>query len=143
MKTAKVQNLEEFRKLVSDWSKDFSNKSIVLLSGPMAAGKTEFVKTFCHLNGLEHIASPTFAIHHHYENEKAIVDHLDLYRIENEDELESTGFWDLFTQSKAVIFIEWPEKMDTSLLPADWDVFQINLKVNGAMRELSLVQGTA
>ena len=141
MKNFKTENLKEFRSVVGELAKSFSQKSIVLLSGPMGAGKTEFVKAFCHLNNLDHIASPTFAIHHHYENYKISVDHLDLYRIEGEDELESTGFWDLFSQNKGVIFIEWPEKMDVTQLPKDWDLFQIGLsKISEDSREIRVTK---
>lgn len=141
MQKFSAKNLIEFKTLVGELAKSITDKSIVLLSGPMGAGKTEFVKTFCHLKGLEHIASPTFAIHHHYENSNVSVDHLDLYRIEGEDELEGTGFWDLFSQDKAVIFIEWPEKMDTTQLPQDWDTFKIHFdKVDGETREISFVK---
>lgn len=139
LKSSKIKSLEEFKKLVAEWSKDFTAKSIILLNGQMGAGKTEFVKTFCHNHGVDHVVSPTFAIHHHYENSKISIDHLDLYRIESEDELESTGFWDLFTQSSGVIFIEWSEKMDITQLPADWDILTIDIKVSDdGIREITL-----
>ena len=71
-----------------------SEKTIVALQGPMGVGKTEFVKHLCGKFRSDTVASPTFAIHHRYSSLRGTIDHLDLYRLENEDELETTGFWD-------------------------------------------------
>ena len=65
---AKPQNLKE----------EFGERAVVALFGPMAAGKTEFVKAI-----VAQASSPTFAIHQSYGQ----VEHLDLFRLKNEDEL--------------------------------------------------------
>jgi tRNA threonylcarbamoyladenosine biosynthesis protein TsaE len=71
------------------------------------------------------MASPTFAIHHRYPGFSISIDHLDLYRLESEDELEGVGFWDFFSEAEGLIFIEWPERMDLSHIPWDWDLYQV------------------
>ena len=53
-------------------------------------------------------------------------DHLDLYRLESEDDLESTGFWDLFSEEKGLILIEWAERLNPAYLPTNW--FRLRIK---------------
>lgn len=127
-------------------AQEFSRRSVVALSGTLGAGKTEFVKTVARARGFTDIASPTFAIHHRYEGQSLSVDHLDLYRLENEDELETTGFWDFFSSPEGLIFIEWPERMDLSHIPYDWDLFHVEIQkqadpqaVDGAKIERQLI----
>jgi len=55
------------------------------------------------------------------------VHHLDLYRLESEDDLESTGFWDLFTLKHGFIAIEWAERLNANFLPKDWPTYQVKI----------------
>lgn len=96
-------------------------KSIWLLEGEVGSGKTETVKTVARVLGLKEVASPSFAIHHQYLTAEGWpVDHLDLYRLESADDLESTGFWDLFGEPEALILIEWADRLSFDYLPRDW-----------------------
>ncbi len=104
-----------------------SGRDVVLLYGPMGVGKTELVRALVtDLRG-EDITSPTFSIHNNYLAGKLSIDHLDLFRIEGEDDLESTGFWDLFDQPTGLVILEWSEKIDVALLPRHWKKIKINL----------------
>ena len=120
-------SLSEFQKTTETISKLIPQKSVIALSGPMGAGKTEFVKTLCRLRGIQNANSPTFALHHHYQNENVSVEHLDLFRLESEDEIEATGFWDLFSQDSGLILIEWPEKMNLEQIPQNWPLFFLEI----------------
>lgn len=102
-------------------------KSCILLTGDLAAGKTTFVQLFCESYGLKNISSPTFSLHHVYENEKITVDHFDLYRLASSDEIETSGLWDVFSKNKGLIFIEWASRISVSELPLDWNFFEIDL----------------
>src|SRR4051812_29403590 len=123
-----AQNLPEFQAAALQLAQHFSSKSVVALKGPLGAGKTEFVKTIAHQRGFADVASPTFAIHHRYQGFSLSIDHLDLYRLENEDELETTGFWDFFSESEGLIFIEWPERMNLEHIPLDWDLYVLEIQ---------------
>jgi tRNA threonylcarbamoyladenosine biosynthesis protein TsaE len=111
---------------------------VVLLHGEPGAGKTEFVKAFVNgicLNAGERckveVSSPTFALHHSYElglEFLETVDHWDLYRLEGEDDLESSGFWDQFSASRFLIFIEWPERLREAWLPRDVGLWRIEIQ---------------
>jgi tRNA threonylcarbamoyladenosine biosynthesis protein TsaE len=107
-------------------------KSLIALQGPMGVGKTELVKKLCAKFKSETVASPTFAIHHRYSSQRGVIDHLDLYRLENEDELETTGFWDLLTGEEGLVLIEWPERMNLDHLPFSWQVLMLEFRFGGS-----------
>ena len=74
-----VENLKETINLGEKLSQKLNKQSIVLLQGPIGAGKTSFVQGIA--NGLsisEDITSPTFALSHHYNSVKITLIHLDL-----------------------------------------------------------------
>ncbi|MEZ0391805.1 MAG: tRNA (adenosine(37)-N6)-threonylcarbamoyltransferase complex ATPase subunit type 1 TsaE [Pseudobdellovibrionaceae bacterium] len=125
-----VRSLEDFHKSSLEAARHFTPRAVVALSGPLGAGKTEFVKTIAKSRGFHDVASPTFAIHHRYQGFSISLDHLDLYRLENEDELETTGFWDFFSENEGLIFIEWPERMNLEHIPLDWDLFVLEIQVS-------------
>jgi len=107
-----VENLQETIKLGKKFAEGLQPRSIVLLKGPIGAGKTSFVKGIgVGLSIKENITSPTFALSHHYKKGKIPLIHLDLYRIEN-----SLLAKELFIaeeeeaiQNEAIIVVEWPE----------------------------------
>ncbi|MEK6774157.1 MAG: tRNA (adenosine(37)-N6)-threonylcarbamoyltransferase complex ATPase subunit type 1 TsaE [Bdellovibrionota bacterium] len=105
-----------------------SDKTVLLLSGDVGAGKTTLVRALAQLLKLKDIASPSFAIHHRYENAAGIaMDHVDLYRLKSLDDLESTGFWDLFQQEKGLIVVEWANLLNPEILPMDWKTIEVYL----------------
>ena len=118
-----IANLEELKSYASEIIAGFEGQRLlVLLDGPMGAGKTQLTRFLLDcMNGVAGIqspvTSPSFAIHNHYDTEKGAVEHVDLYRIDNKDDLESTGFWDLF-QENGVVIIEWSDRLK------DWGVFE-------------------
>ena len=86
--------------------KEFSNKQLVLLKGPLGSGKTALVKNFLSLLGCEETHSPTYGLIHEYKVKSfENVFHIDLYRLESEEDLESSGFWDLFANNQGLIFV--------------------------------------
>ncbi len=112
-------------------------KQIILLDGPMAAGKTEFVKQFVELLGGESVTSPSFALHHTYLTAKFTIEHLDLFRLESEEDLDSIGFWDLFENENSLIIIEWAKKLNQKKLPMTWQKISIEIKIlNDHQREI-------
>ena len=107
-----VGNLKETIKLGRKFAQELSPKSIVLLQGPIGAGKTSFVQGIAkELSISEEITSPTFALSHHYNSGTIPLIHLDLYRLENS--LMAQEFFiaeeEEAHQNKAILVIEWPE----------------------------------
>jgi tRNA threonylcarbamoyladenosine biosynthesis protein TsaE len=98
----------------------FSQKQLVLLNGPLGVGKTQFVKSMVSTMGGELPDSPTFSIINHYPCPNKTIYHVDLYRLESEADVESTGFWDLFREDEALIFVEWAERIGDENWPRTW-----------------------
>ena len=110
-----VENLKETLNLGEKLSQKLNPQSIVLLKGPIGAGKTSFVQGIA--RGLaisEDITSPTFALSHHYSSGKIPLIHLDLYRLENISSAKEVFFAEEeeAIQNKAILVIEWPELIE-------------------------------
>jgi tRNA threonylcarbamoyladenosine biosynthesis protein TsaE len=89
---------------------------VVALSGPLGVGKTTFARGALGALGLEGEApSPSFSLVITYEppDVRLPLWHVDLYRIEDPDEIEELGLED--ARSDAALLIEWPERMGTRL----------------------------
>ncbi len=104
--------------------------SVILMKGSVGAGKTTFVSTVCRSFGLAFTQSPTYAIHNHYENTNASVDHFDLYRLDSEDEIQASGFYDLMAEPADYKFIEWSEKIKAADLDLSRPVYELVFTVN-------------
>jgi tRNA threonylcarbamoyladenosine biosynthesis protein TsaE len=136
-----VADLTEFHAACLEIAQYFSPRSVVALQAPLGAGKTELVRVIAQSRGFQGMASPTFAIHHRYEGFSISVDHLDLYRLQSEDELDGVGFWDFFSAPEGLIFIEWPERMNMAGIPWDWDLFQVLISIgDDGSRRLELLR---
>ena len=82
---------------------------IVAFEGQMGSGKTTLIQSIVSQLGSEDtVNSPTFGLVNQYTTTKGEVIHMDLYRLEKEDELEQLGFED-YIQTGDLCFIEWPE----------------------------------
>ena len=84
---------------------------LLLLEGDLGAGKTRFTRAF--VGGIEPdaedwVSSPTWALCNEYPAAVPIR-HLDLYRVDGEDDLESIGFRDLLED--AVVLVEWASRV--------------------------------
>jgi len=108
---------------------------ITTLTGDLGAGKTTLVKEVCAQLGIEDlVSSPTFSIINQYEHSdnEIKVYHMDLYRIEDEEELINIGF-DEYLYSGALVFIEWPQIAE-GLLPSDTIGIHIEIFDNSSRR---------
>ena len=100
--------------LGSTLTKKFPDLSILLLKGPLGAGKTTLVKGIAKsLRIQEPITSPTFPLSQHYPLGSPPLIHLDLYRIE-ETNAANEFFLQEEEESKALgalMVVEWPERL--------------------------------
>ncbi len=81
---------------------------VIALEGPLGSGKTTFTKAFAQAMGVpEVVVSPTFILHEEYGQ----FDHIDLWRIEDPQELVALGLGKMIA-AKRVIVIEWAEKAE-------------------------------
>ena len=112
---------------------------ILLLSGPLGAGKTLFVKGICSALGIdeEDVTSPSFTLVNPHTGRLRLY-HIDLYRLDQgAGAAHAVDLDDLLIDEQAVIVIEWPERMGPYPLPPD--VWRINIAGDGdAARTISI-----
>lgn len=124
-----VRNLTELEEFWRDFLPHLSGRCILLLSGDVGAGKTTSVQIIAKILGMRDVQSPSFAIHLRYENAQGkSLDHLDLYRLKDDDDLESSGFWDLFAPKEGLVVIEWAQRLDYDYLPLNWQRVEVKFQ---------------
>ena len=114
--------------LVADKVADFMpNDGVVVFQGAMGAGKTTLIKEICKRLGVDDdVSSPTFGLVNVYQkNNGGIINHIDLYRLEDEREAEEAGIFNLFAQD-GLSLIEWPEII-ADYLPQSSLVLKVNI----------------
>ncbi|WP_413570627.1 tRNA (adenosine(37)-N6)-threonylcarbamoyltransferase complex ATPase subunit type 1 TsaE [Bdellovibrio sp. HCB117] len=133
-----VRNLAELKEFWKEVLPTLKDRCILLMSGDVGAGKTTSVQLIAEILGMRDVQSPSFAIHLRYENQQGqALDHLDLYRLKDDDDLESSGFWDLFSQQKSLIIIEWANRLDYEYLPMNWQKIEVQFqKLSDTERKL-------
>jgi len=86
--------------------------AVILLKGELGVGKTAFAKNLINILiklDRDLITSPTFTIVNKYAHTRHTINHIDLYRITSEDELDFIGVID--AMKKDISIIEWPNKL--------------------------------
>ena len=115
MKKTKLSKSDhETQKIGTDLSKDLKPMDVILLTGNLGAGKTTFVKGVANGLGIKtRIISPTFVVVRTHEITNGQIDrmyHIDLYRLENPEEIRSIDIQSILEEEKSLVVIEWPEK---------------------------------
>jgi tRNA threonylcarbamoyladenosine biosynthesis protein TsaE len=106
--------------------------TLLFLRGDLGAGKTTLVKGIAQALDAadpDEVTSPTFTLVHEYDGRRKVhgkdeefkLYHIDLYRIEDERQLETIGFEELTTEN-AIILVEWGEKFPSVVKRSDGEV---------------------
>lgn len=93
---------------------------ILLLDGPLGAGKTIFAKGLAHALGVDtdEVTSPSFTLVNIYDEGRLRLYHMDLYRLsEGAAAAHAVDLDELLTDEGAVFVIEWAERMGRYPLP--------------------------
>ena len=130
MKEFYSQSIADTERIAREIASMLQKGDVLALYGEMGAGKTAFVRglvgALCP-ECLPLVHSPTFAIVNEYEGDSVTVYHYDLYRIADEDDLYSTGFYDRLGGA-GIGGTEWSELIE-SAIPSD--AFRLRLEKCG------------
>lgn len=104
-----------------------------MFEAPMGAGKTTLIKALCQeLGSHDSFSSPSYSLVNQYQSTSGTIYHLDLYRLNSEQELLDIGIEEYLSPGHYCL-VEWPEK----LLPFLESVYIfVELKVTGNIRYL-------
>ena len=98
---------------------------LVILSGEVGAGKTTLVKGIAAALGAavtEDVPSPTFTLVHEYEGPTIHLFHLDLYRLETEEQIAVLGLEEMISEPNALVLVEWGERFESVVNLADAEI---------------------
>lgn len=111
--------------------RDLRGGEIILLDGPLGAGKTMLVKGIASALGIdqEDVTSPSFTlVNPHYG--RLLLYHIDLYRLdEGATAAHAVDLDEILTDEKAVVIIEWAERLGRYPLPQNF--WRISLNGDG------------
>lgn len=105
--------------------------TIVALRGELGAGKTTFVQALCKRLGIQGaVQSPTYVLMKNYPLEGPLttfgekrrfnrVVHIDAYRLEKPEEFSALRPEEFLSDPKALVLVEWPEKLQGVLPKPD------------------------
>jgi tRNA threonylcarbamoyladenosine biosynthesis protein TsaE len=118
-----------------------SGGQILLLSGPLGAGKTMLVKGIAHALGIdeEDVTSPSFTLVNPHQG-RLLLYHIDLYRLEaGAAAAYAVDLDEILTDEKAVAIIEWADRLGHYPLPPG--VWRVSISGDGdSPREISIAQ---
>ncbi len=116
---------EDTFQIAYQMGKEAKKGQVICLNGELGVGKTLFSQGFA--KGLEieeSVNSPTFTIVQQYEEGRMPLYHLDVYRIEDPEEMEEIGFADMI-YGEGVCLIEWANRI-SDMLPEHF--MQVTIK---------------
>lgn len=130
-----IKNLEELESFAHDLSALLIEGDVINLVGEMGAGKTTLTSLIAKELGIDDSSSPTFALVNIYEGDKKIY-HLDLYRLDDPDDILDIDFEEYFYPTDAISFIEWAENAK-DYLPDE--MIDINIdKIDERTRDITI-----
>ena len=131
----KTQSTSQTKKIAKLLAQEISRPVVLALTGDLGSGKTTFIQGFIKGLGVKkRITSPTFVIMRTYNLKPKtynLIYHIDCYRISKPKELVKLGFKEILQTPKAIILIEWAEKV-RKILPKNtiWLEFKHGKKPN-------------
>jgi tRNA threonylcarbamoyladenosine biosynthesis protein TsaE len=102
--------LEAIREAAGRFWEVAGDAKVFAFHGQMGAGKTTFIHALCDAKGVTStVGSPTFSIINEYGWPGGTIFHIDLYRLNDEEEAIRAGVEDCL-YSGNICLVEWPER---------------------------------
>jgi len=116
------QTSEQMEALGVELAKQSVAPAVIFLQGELGAGKTTLVRGFLRGMGYQGtVKSPTYTLIETYVCGDVTCYHLDLYRLDDLEELDYLGLRDIFAEN-ALCLIEWPERFVAALPSPDQQI---------------------
>lgn len=113
---------------------------VLVLAGDLGAGKTALTQGIARALGVEgQVTSPTFTLVHVYEDGRLPIHHLDVYRLEQLEEVADLGLPELLDEG-GVVIVEWGDAI-LPALPADHLEIRLTFGDGDDDRTLTLTPG--
>ncbi|MDX6289751.1 MAG: tRNA threonylcarbamoyladenosine biosynthesis protein TsaE [Blastocatellia bacterium] len=119
-----------------------SGGEVILLNGPLGAGKTVFVKGVARALGVdeEDVTSPSFTLVNLHQG-RLLLYHIDLYRLdEGASAAHAVDLDEILSDETAVTVIEWGERLGHYPLPGD--AWRIGISGDGDEPRKITISGT-
>lgn len=116
--TITLSSPEETAQLARELAPRLAPGDVLLLHGPIGAGKTHFARSLIQalMEVPEDVPSPTFTLVQTYDTTAGELWHVDLYRLSHPEEVIELGLTDAF--ETAICLVEWPDRLG-DLAPPD------------------------
>ena len=118
-----AEDTERIGYALAKYMSERQKSGFVAMYGDLGVGKTAFVRGFCSFFGQARVKSPTFSIVNEYRFDSSSVFHFDMYRITDDEDLYSTGFYEYFTRD-GYMLCEWCENIPFAI-PDDAYILKI------------------
>ena len=117
---------KETEALGSALARAMSKGGFVAFFGDLGAGKTAFIRGMgAIVCPNAQVCSPTYSVINEYrQNGRTVMCHVDAYRITDDDDLYSTGFYDCADYEGCVMAVEWSENIPFAI-PEDAVIVEI------------------
>lgn len=112
--TSPCETEEAGKELAKAMAEENTLPHFVAFFGDLGVGKTAFARGFVSVfSPASTVRSPTFALVNEYRGGAVPIFHFDMYRIEDEDDLYSIGFYDYL--DRGICLVEWSENIPFAL----------------------------
>ncbi|MDX2004977.1 MAG: tRNA (adenosine(37)-N6)-threonylcarbamoyltransferase complex ATPase subunit type 1 TsaE [Meiothermus sp.] len=122
---AVLQSLADTQAFAESLARRLPDGALVLLNGPLGAGKTTLVQFLAKALGFTgEVTSPTYTLIHEYPTPQGLIVHIDAYRMADQEELYHLGLEDYLPEAR-LILIEWgkpevfPEALQLRITPTE------------------------
>ena len=134
----RTNSAEETRQLGEKLAEELRAGDVILLEGPLGAGKSELARGVARGLGVrETVTSPSFTILNVYDSGRVPLYHFDWYRLKDAEELFEMGMEE-YLGGDGIALVEWPGRCPEAL-PADFLMIEV-LPGEGNERTLRTVR---
>jgi tRNA threonylcarbamoyladenosine biosynthesis protein TsaE len=139
-----TKSAQETQALGEKIANNLKGGEVLALTGELGSGKTTFLQGLAKGLGIkERILSPTFIMMRSYpitDRQSPVTNfyHVDLYRVENEKDVEGLGLEEIWSDPRNIVAIEWAEKIKKILPKKRIDIYFKYLKEDE--REIKIVR---